>query len=70
MPLGHFHSTVNYKLGFHGYITAIVSFLSYIKVHALVSMVISAKDGMWHNHGNPTMLNISNPFLNKAEWCR
>jgi hypothetical protein len=29
-------------------------------------MVTSTKDGMWCNHGNPTMLNNSNPLLSKA----
>jgi hypothetical protein len=33
-------------------------------------MVASAKQGMWWNHGNPTVLKNPNPLLSKAEWCK
>jgi hypothetical protein len=40
------------------------------KVHALFSMVTSAKDFILCNNGNQTMLINPNPLLSKAEWCR
>jgi hypothetical protein len=32
-----------------------MSLLLYSEVHTLVTIVTAAKDGMWCNHGNPTM---------------
>jgi hypothetical protein len=40
----------------HSYITAFLSFLPYSMVHALVAIVISAKNGMRYKHENATML--------------
>jgi hypothetical protein len=49
-----------------------MSFFPYRKIHALVSMVTSGKDGSLCvvTMENQTMLNNPNTLLSKAEWCR
>jgi hypothetical protein len=42
----------------------------YLELRNFVCMITSATDGMWCNHGNPTMVNNPNPLLSKAECYR
>jgi hypothetical protein len=44
MSLGRFCPTVTASSAFHNNITAFISFLPYSKLHALVTIVTSAKD--------------------------